>query len=289
MQEIAGQRNAKDPENAAENGVFELASLKPIGLRGRSWNCLFYKFLWQGKSQLLAESNDCLAHFGRLHMTTNPEFQRVSVAAQSSPSSTSNEGRPPPLKISHSSTRCGSIHDVVEVRPCCSPSGPNGIQAQNCSENTASRVGGCGAGGVRRGRRDPENLRAGDALDFWRVELDEPPHRLHLCAEMKLPGRAWLEFAVTGDAQRSNISANGDFRSGGFVRLAILVRNLSPPPVRFRRNAAYRGGCGAVPVPANNGQVGGTVMPAGSRNPRCSIPSGLQRKTSASFARESLL
>lgn len=49
-----------------------------------------------------------------------------------------------------------------------------------------------GGVGVRRGRRDPENLRVGEPLDFWRVEIYEPPHRLRLTAEMKLPGRAWL-------------------------------------------------------------------------------------------------
>ncbi|MBP9128132.1 MAG: DUF2867 domain-containing protein, partial [Elusimicrobia bacterium] len=53
-----------------------------------------------------------------------------------------------------------------------------------------------GGVGLRRGRRDPVNLRAGDALDYWRVELIEPGRRLRLRAEMKLPGRAWLEFDV---------------------------------------------------------------------------------------------
>ncbi len=54
-----------------------------------------------------------------------------------------------------------------------------------------------GGVGVRRGRRDPENLRVGDPLDFWRVEIFEPSRRLRLCAEMKVPGRAWLEFEVS--------------------------------------------------------------------------------------------
>ncbi|MDX1682400.1 MAG: DUF2867 domain-containing protein, partial [Phycisphaeraceae bacterium] len=53
-----------------------------------------------------------------------------------------------------------------------------------------------GGAGVRRGRRDPEQLLPGDALDFWRVEEFQPPHRLRLKAEMKLPGRAWLQFEV---------------------------------------------------------------------------------------------
>ena len=54
-----------------------------------------------------------------------------------------------------------------------------------------------GGVGLRRGRRDPEHLRVGDTLDWWRVEAYEPNHLLRLRAEMKLPGRAWLEFEVT--------------------------------------------------------------------------------------------
>jgi len=76
-----------------------------------------------------------------------------------------------------------------------------------------------GGVGVRRGRRDAENLRAGDALDFWRVELCEPPHRLRLYAEMKLPGRAWLEFEVTGDEQRSTIRQTAIFDPVGLFGL----------------------------------------------------------------------
>ncbi len=53
---------------------------------------------------------------------------------------------------------------------------------------------------MRRGRRDPERLRVGDTLDFWRVEAIEPDRCLRLAAEMKLPGRAWL--AVRGRAAR---------------------------------------------------------------------------------------
>ena len=54
-----------------------------------------------------------------------------------------------------------------------------------------------GGPGLRRGRRDPEGLRPGDALDFWRVEQVEPGRLLRLAAEMRLPGRAWLQFEVT--------------------------------------------------------------------------------------------
>lgn len=51
-----------------------------------------------------------------------------------------------------------------------------------------------GGVGFRRGRRHPDTLRVGDALDFWRVEAVDPPRLLRLRAEMKVPGRAWLQF-----------------------------------------------------------------------------------------------
>lgn len=53
-----------------------------------------------------------------------------------------------------------------------------------------------GGVGLRRGRRDPHRLRPGDALDWWRVEFVDRGRLLRLRAEMKLPGRAWLELAV---------------------------------------------------------------------------------------------
>jgi hypothetical protein len=51
--------------------------------------------------------------------------------------------------------------------------------------------------GLRRGRRHPTELRLGEALDFWRVEAIVPGRLLRLRAEMRLPGRAWLELEVT--------------------------------------------------------------------------------------------
>ena len=53
-----------------------------------------------------------------------------------------------------------------------------------------------GGVGMRRGRRHPVELRAGDPLDFWRVEACEANRLLRLSAEMKVPGRAWLQFEV---------------------------------------------------------------------------------------------
>jgi uncharacterized protein YbjT (DUF2867 family) len=53
-----------------------------------------------------------------------------------------------------------------------------------------------GGVGMRRGRRHPDELRVGDALDFWRVEAVEPPRLVRLRAEMRLPGEAWLEWRI---------------------------------------------------------------------------------------------
>ena len=53
-----------------------------------------------------------------------------------------------------------------------------------------------GGVGMRRGRRDPEELAVGDTLDWWRVETYKRNTLLRLAAEMKMPGRAWLEYEV---------------------------------------------------------------------------------------------
>ena len=53
-----------------------------------------------------------------------------------------------------------------------------------------------GGVGMRQGRTDPEKLRSGDIIDFWRIEIAEQNRRLLLKAEMKLPGRAILDFSI---------------------------------------------------------------------------------------------
>ena len=53
-----------------------------------------------------------------------------------------------------------------------------------------------GGVGLRRGRRHPDTLRIGNALEFWRVEDLQADRSVRLRAEMKLPGRAWLQFEV---------------------------------------------------------------------------------------------
>jgi uncharacterized protein YbjT (DUF2867 family) len=73
-----------------------------------------------------------------------------------------------------------------------------------------------GGVGMRRGRPARSELQPGDAVDFWRVEVYEPNRRLRLFAEMKLPGRAWLEFEVQGDATSSAIRQTAIFDPLGF-------------------------------------------------------------------------
>jgi uncharacterized protein YndB with AHSA1/START domain len=62
-----------------------------------------------------------------------------------------------------------------------------------------------GGVGMRRGRRHPDQLRVGDALDFFRVEAYEPPSLLRLRAEMKVPGEAWLEWRITTDSKGTTL------------------------------------------------------------------------------------
>ena len=76
-----------------------------------------------------------------------------------------------------------------------------------------------GGVGVRRGRRDRENVDVGAALDFWRVEAYEPDRLLRLQAEMKLPGRAWLEFEVSGEGESSEIRQTAIFDPVGLFGL----------------------------------------------------------------------
>jgi hypothetical protein len=73
-----------------------------------------------------------------------------------------------------------------------------------------------GGVGMRRGRRSDTSLSVGDTVDFWRVEIVEE-HLLRLVAEMKLPGRAWLEFEVTNDGSAASIRQTATFDPVGLL------------------------------------------------------------------------
>lgn len=72
-----------------------------------------------------------------------------------------------------------------------------------------------GGVGLRRGRRDPVRLRAGDPLDFWRVEQVVPGRLLVLRAEMALPGTAHLELSVERRAGRTLLRQRATFQPHG--------------------------------------------------------------------------
>lgn len=73
--------------------------------------------------------------------------------------------------------------------------------------------------GYRRGRRHPTELHVGDTLDFWRVESLVPDRKLRLSAEMRVPGRAWLEFQVEPEGPGSKITQTAIFDPLGLFGL----------------------------------------------------------------------
>jgi uncharacterized protein YbjT (DUF2867 family) len=106
-----------------------------------------------------------------------------------------------------------------------------------------------GGVGIRRGRRDPDSVIVGDTIDCWRVEEVEPNRRLRLAAEMKLPGRAWLEFEVTPVDGGSQIRQTAIFDPLGLFGLVYwygisplhyfifsgMLRNIARTAVNNRR------------------------------------------------------
>ncbi len=112
-----------------------------------------------------------------------------------------------------------------------------------------------GGPGLRRGRRDPEQLAFGEALDFWRVTAVEPNRRLELRAEMKLPGEALLSFEVRPDAQcatKCTLIQTARFKPRGLAGLAYWYAVLPLHGLVFngmlngiRRAAEQAAGLGA--------------------------------------------
>ncbi|MGD2047427.1 MAG: DUF2867 domain-containing protein [Gemmatimonadota bacterium] len=74
-----------------------------------------------------------------------------------------------------------------------------------------------GGPGLRRGRRHPEILYPGEAVDFWRVEEYRPPSLLRLRAEMKVPGTAWLQFEAIPEGGRTRLVQTAFFAPTGFL------------------------------------------------------------------------
>lgn len=96
-----------------------------------------------------------------------------------------------------------------------------------------------GGVGLRRGRRDPEHLAVGDALDFWRVGRVEPPMRLLLVAEMKLPGQAILTFELESQGNATRLIQKAYFLPRGLA--GLLYWRLVEPFHNLVFNGMLRG------------------------------------------------
>jgi uncharacterized protein YbjT (DUF2867 family) len=88
-----------------------------------------------------------------------------------------------------------------------------------------------GGPGLRRGRRHPTELEPGDAVDFWRVERADRPNLLLLRAEMKVPGRAWLQWEAIPEAEGTQLVQTAIFEPIGLA--GQLYWNLLYPVHRI--------------------------------------------------------
>ena len=91
-----------------------------------------------------------------------------------------------------------------------------------------------GGPGLRRGRRDPDEVGFGEALDFWRVTGLEKNRRLSLRAEMKLPGEALLEFSLEPEAAGTRLTQTARFLPRGLAGLAYWYAVLPLHGIVFR-------------------------------------------------------
>src|SRR5579872_2819856 len=113
-----------------------------------------------------------------------------------------------------------------------------------------------GGVGMRRGRPYPETPFPGSTLDFWRVECYEPGRRLRLFAEMKVPGRAWLEFRAEPDGASTVITQLAEFEPRGFF--GILYWHLLSPihEVMFRGMLRRIAAAASTPPPVTSSHCG---------------------------------
>lgn len=109
-----------------------------------------------------------------------------------------------------------------------------------------------GGVGSRRGRRDPDWVVPGDAIDFWRVEAVESDHLLRLSAEMRVPGRAWLQFEVRETDAGSTIRQTAIFDPVGLLGLLYwyVLYPLHTPVFRGMLRGLARAAIRAARQPA---------------------------------------
>jgi uncharacterized protein YbjT (DUF2867 family) len=105
-----------------------------------------------------------------------------------------------------------------------------------------------GGVGMRLGRRDPDHLRVGDALDFWRVEEIRRPTILRLRAEMRVPGRAWLQYEVVGEGAGCRVTQTAFFEPKGLPGLAYWYVLYPVHALIFRGTVRVIGERAAAPT-----------------------------------------
>ncbi len=121
-----------------------------------------------------------------------------------------------------------------------------------------------GGVGVRRGRRHPDQLRVGDTLDFWRVEEFVDNRLLRLSAEMKVPGRAWLEFEVTEGDGTSTVRQTAIFDPVGLFGIVYWYSLF--PLHEFVFSGMLRNICKASQKHAGSEDVNGPATPNAAPN-----------------------
>src|ERR1700761_4627621 len=128
-----------------------------------------------------------------------------------------------------------------------------------------------GGVGLRRGRRDPADLRVGDTVDFWRVERFESTRLLRLAAEMKIPGRLWLQFEVDPDGDgASQIRQTTVFDPAGYAGLAYWYLLCPVHELVFARmfRGVVRAAGGAATPRAPGAGDGAHASAGGADHPR---------------------
>ena len=125
-----------------------------------------------------------------------------------------------------------------------------------------------GGVGMRLGRRDPDRLRVGDALDFWRVEAIRRPGLLRLRAEMKVPGRAWLQYDVRARWCRQPAAPDPYFEPKDLPGTCLLVSAVSRTRRDLPRHAprSCPAGCdGLNPTDGSGPESAGPDLPREKR------------------------
>jgi hypothetical protein len=146
--------------------------------------------------------------------------RRASTPLPLNPSATYPDGSDSGLLVDRRSVAIPAAPDRVfeELERLGGPAGwPTGDFLWRIRGLLDRLVGGIG---MRLGRRDRVRLRVGDALDFWRVEELDRPRLLRLSAEMRVPGRAWLEFVVEPTPAGSRLVQTAYFDPNGLAGYA---------------------------------------------------------------------